>query len=105
MTTLFTTLAALILVMGSAIFIMGSVQAFNEEFKKADFLISHSIATEASYKQAKRLIDIIYRMTFRNRRKTDELIKLFYKKYKFLIFIDFEISKSNFYHRLVKLTA
>lgn len=105
MTTLFLTLAILLLLMGLVIFAIGAKQAFKEELKWADWLISHSMPTEKSYNQVKTELDHLSRMPFRNQRKVDELIRLFYKKFKFQIYIDFSLPEMSFYKRLVKLTA
>lgn len=105
MTTLFTTLAILLLIM-TVVFVIGSILAFRDEFAKADKLMSPDcLDTEANYRKVKRSIEIISRLPFRNRRKTDELILLFHKRFKFSIYLDLKLDKAGFYDRLVKLTA
>jgi hypothetical protein len=105
MTTLFTTLAILLLIM-TVVFVIGSILAFRTEFEKAiNILDKNCLDTEANYRKVKRSVEIISRNPFRNRCKTDELILLFHKKFKFSIYLDLKLDKAGFYNRLVKLTA
>lgn len=106
MTTLFLTLAILLFTLTVVFLVTGSILVFRDEFAKAlKILDNNCLDTEANYRKVKRSIEIISRLPFRNRRKTDELILLFNKTFKFSIYLDNGLDKASFYNRLVKLTA
>lgn len=81
LTIFFLTLLAIWAVMFVGILISACRQTYKEEMHIASYYIRHCFVNEKSYANALRHLSRLYNIPFRNRKDTDELFRVFVKRF------------------------
>lgn len=98
-------LTAIYFLLFAVIYIIGALSAFHAEWGEIDRLIAYSLPSEKTYWQIRNRLVFLEKFPFKSRKKMDELTKVFIKKFKYQVYIDFELSQTRLFKRLVRLTA